>query len=80
MSTHSLFSSVAVMAASPEGKLYYWADAFRDTSTVTEGSADVGNGYSFMLAALASSRGCVLATTQGSLFHVSTNTQVLATL
>lgn len=59
------------MAASPYGKLYYWANILRDTSTVIEATADVGGGYSLMLTSLAGCSGCLLATTQGSLFLVS---------
>ncbi len=59
------------MAASPEGKLYYWSNVLRDTPIVTEATADVGGGYSFTLTSLAGCSGCLLATTQGDLFLVS---------
>ena len=60
-----------MVAASPEGRVYYWSDALRDVPSFLEGLADVGEGYSFMLSSLEGSAGCLLATTRGDLFLVS---------
>ena len=63
-------SSLSVLACSPHGGLYYWANVLRETSVTCEGSIDVGEGNSFSVTSLPDGLGCVVATTAAALFVV----------
>ena len=76
-------SSPSVLACSPHGELYYWANVLRDTSVTCEGSIDIGEGNSFSVTSLPDGLGCVVATTAAALFVVvppsTASAQVLCT-
>ena len=67
----TLPSSLVVLAASPEGNLYYWGNALQDTPPMVRASVDVGEGHSLALDGLGHTSRFLLATTLGTLFLIS---------
>ena len=63
--------SLMLLAASPEGSLYFWGNALQDTPSVVRASVDVGEGYSLALVGLGHASRFLLATTLGTLFLIS---------
>lgn len=65
-------SHLVLLAASPEGNLYYWGNALQDTPPMVRASVDVGEGHSLALDGLGHASRFLLATSLGTLFVIAT--------
>ena len=69
MYTNHLFR-LSVLACSPHGALYYWANILRDTAVTCEGAVHVGEGSAYYITTLPDGLGSMVATSTATLFLV----------
>ena len=63
-------SRLSVLACSPQGSLYYWANVLRDTGVTCEGSVHVGEGSAYSITSLPGGLGSLVATNTATLHLV----------